>query len=48
MLITESDGKGGKTQKAATPPQPTNTTADDLLYEDAKHHAVYTGQAHMS
>lgn len=28
--------------------EPTITKADDLLYEDAKHRATYTGNAHMS
>ena len=28
--------------------QPTITKADELLYEDAKHRAIYTGQAHMT
>ena len=48
MIITQSDAKGARAQKPAAPTQPTNTTADALLYEDAKHHAVYTGNAHMS
>jgi lipopolysaccharide transport protein LptA len=38
MMLTEGDAK---------PTQPTHTTADELLYEDAKHRAVYTVQAHM-
>ncbi len=29
-------------------PKPTVTVAEELLYEDAKHHAIYTGHAHMS
>lgn len=33
---------------AASPPPPTVTVADELLYEDAKHRATYTGHAHMS
>jgi lipopolysaccharide export system protein LptA len=28
--------------------EPTITTADDFLYEDAKHRATYTGHAHMN
>jgi lipopolysaccharide transport protein LptA len=41
---------GGKTPKGAKKPdaEPTNTTADELLYEDGKHRATYTGNAHMS
>jgi lipopolysaccharide export system protein LptA len=41
---------GDKTPKAAKKPdaEPTNTTADELLYEDSKHRATYTGNAHMS
>jgi lipopolysaccharide export system protein LptA len=31
-----------------TPPEPTTTRADELLYEDATHRATYTGSAHMS
>jgi lipopolysaccharide export system protein LptA len=38
--------------KPATPGkpavEPTVTKADDFLYEDAKHRATYTGNAHMS
>jgi lipopolysaccharide export system protein LptA len=30
------------------PPRPTNTVADELLYDDARHRATYTGHAHMS
>jgi lipopolysaccharide export system protein LptA len=30
------------------PVEPTVTTAEDFLYEDAKHRATYTGHAHMS
>jgi lipopolysaccharide export system protein LptA len=29
------------------PTPPTRTTADDLVYEDGKHRAIYTGHAHM-
>jgi lipopolysaccharide export system protein LptA len=28
--------------------EPTTTVADELVYEDAKHRAIYTGHAHMS
>jgi lipopolysaccharide export system protein LptA len=37
-------------QKPATakPADPTTTVADELLYEDEKHRATYTGHAHMS
>lgn len=41
---------GDKTPKGEKKPdaEPTNTTAVELLYEDAKHRATYTGNAHMS
>jgi lipopolysaccharide export system protein LptA len=47
MTLEEADDKpsAGKTPK--TPSQPTTTTADDLVYEDAKHRATYTGNPHM-
>jgi lipopolysaccharide export system protein LptA len=40
----------GKTDKPKPGQQPdmTTTTADEMVYEDAKHRAVYTGNAHMS
>jgi lipopolysaccharide transport protein LptA len=34
--------------KTAPKPEATLTTADEMLYEDAKHRATYTGSAHMS
>jgi lipopolysaccharide export system protein LptA len=34
--------------KPGVRPEPTITTADELLYEDAKHKATYTGSTHMS
>ena len=40
----DKTAKGGKKPDA----EPTNTTADELLYEDEKHRATYTGNAHMS
>lgn len=49
MILTPADAdKSAKPQKPAKPPEATNTTADELLYEDAKHRATYTGSAHMS
>ena len=46
MVLTEKADKAEGRAPAAT--QPTNTTAEDLLYEDAQHRATYTGKAHMS
>ncbi len=58
MVLTEPEDKAAaKTtppnsaaQKpaAGSAPEPTTTVADELLYEDDKHHATYTGHAHMS
>jgi LPS export ABC transporter protein LptC len=53
MIITEStnakDTKGTKdTKDTKERGEPTNTTADELLYEDGKHKATYTGSVHMS
>ena len=56
MMITEDnkdtkeakDTKDTKEPKGRSATEPTNTTADELLYEDAKHKATYTGTAHMS
>lgn len=48
MVLTQAADRTAP--KAAPPPkrEPTNTTADELLYEDGKHRATYTGSAHMS
>lgn len=48
MVLTQASDKN--TPKATPPPrrEPTNTTADELLYEDGKHRATYTGSVHMS
>lgn len=58
MVLTEPDDKAapakpGGAKPAAPPkpaadPAPTVTVADELLYEDAKHRAIYTGNAHMN
>jgi lipopolysaccharide export system protein LptA len=58
MVLTEPDdkttpAKPGGAKPAAPPkpaaePLPTVTVADELQYEDAKHCAIYTGNAHMS
>ncbi len=58
MYLTEPEDKAtaakpgaGKTAapKPKTPDsKPTITVAEELLYEDAKHRATYTGHAHMS
>jgi lipopolysaccharide export system protein LptA len=39
---------GAAKSAAAKAPEPTTTVADELLYEDEKHRATYTGHAHMS
>jgi lipopolysaccharide export system protein LptA len=41
MVLTQESRKTSREQ-------PTRTTADELLYEDAKHRALYTGSAHMT
>ena len=45
MMLTIA---GDKTQGAQKQTEPTNITADELLYEDGKRLARYTGNAHMS
>jgi lipopolysaccharide export system protein LptA len=47
MTLTTPDDKTSKEQKKAKE-EPTHTTADELLYEDGKHKATYTGNTHMS
>jgi lipopolysaccharide export system protein LptA len=48
MTLEEASDKPDAKKPAAGPPaKPTDTTADDLLYEDDKHRATYTGSAHM-
>ena len=47
-MVIEPDGKAPAGAKPASSAQATNTTAEDLLYEDARHRATYTGKAHMS
>ncbi|HYT67832.1 MAG TPA: LptA/OstA family protein [Vicinamibacterales bacterium] len=47
MVLTEAQDKNEKPAKPVQT-EPTNTTADELLYEDAKHRATYTGNTHMS
>jgi lipopolysaccharide export system protein LptA len=46
MVLTEA--KDTSAAKAAKPPQATNTTAEELLYEDQRHRATYTGKVHMN
>jgi lipopolysaccharide export system protein LptA len=46
MVLTEAKEVAGG--KPASPPEATNTTAEELLYEDQRHRATYTGKAHMS
>lgn len=47
MKLSQATDKASKAEKKPDP-EPTNTTADELLYEDEKHRATYTGNAHMS
>jgi lipopolysaccharide export system protein LptA len=46
MTLTEADDKKSAGPKST--PEPTTTVADEMLYEDAKNRATYTGHAHMS
>lgn len=56
MVLTQADDKkaadrkpaAAKSSESKTPVEKTTTTADELLYEDAKHRATYTGNTHMS
>ena len=56
MALTQADNKkpAAGTAAAAKPAapkpavEPTTIVAEELLYEDAKHRATYTGSAHMS
>jgi len=49
MTLTEAEDKpAGAGRPPAKPPEPTHTTAEELVYEDAKHRAIYTGKAHMN
>jgi lipopolysaccharide export system protein LptA len=47
MVLTDA-GEKPAAAKPASAPQPTTTTAEELLYEDARHRATYTGKVHMS
>jgi lipopolysaccharide export system protein LptA len=46
MTLSRPEDKTAKGPKPDT--EATNTTADELFYEDGKHRATYTGNAHMS
>jgi lipopolysaccharide export system protein LptA len=51
MALTKPDDKKPAAGKPAAPKpvaETTTTVADDLLYDDAKHRATYTGHAHMN
>ena len=50
MTLTEPEEKATAGAKPGPKPtaEPTTTVADEMLYEDAKHRATYTGNAHMS
>jgi len=47
MTLEEADDKSPPAKTPKTPSQPTTTTAVDLVYEDAKRCATYTGSPHM-
>jgi lipopolysaccharide export system protein LptA len=47
-LAPKEDEAKGQKAKPKTPPPPTITVADALLYEDAPRRATYTNKAHMS
>ena len=46
MVLT--DATDGAASKPGAPPQATTTTAEELLYEDQRHRATYTGKVHMN
>jgi lipopolysaccharide export system protein LptA len=51
MTLTQSSQKpkpGEKPAPKKAPSQPTTTTAEELVYDDAKHQATYTTKAHMN
>ena len=48
MTLTKAAARGTKPVKSAKPLEPTQTTADNFLYQDALRRATYTGKAHMS
>lgn len=50
MRLSQPGDKTPKAPKSEKKPDadPTTTTADELLYEDGNHRAMYTGNAHMS
>lgn len=49
MVLTEAktEAKDGAA-KSSTPSRSTETTAEELLYEDQRHRATYSGKAHMN
>lgn len=47
-MVLEASQKPPAGTKPAATPEPTNTTAENFVYEDARHRATYTGKAHMS
>jgi len=48
MVITQAEEETPAAKGKKTQTEPTNTTADELLYEDGRHKATYTGTVHMS
>jgi lipopolysaccharide export system protein LptA len=47
MTLEESSDKPAKDNPPKSPPQPTTTTATDLVYDDGEHRATYTGNPYM-
>jgi lipopolysaccharide transport protein LptA len=48
MALTQASAPKASAPQTAPKPDATLTKADEMLYEDAKHRATYTGSAHMS
>ncbi len=48
MALKPKDEAKNATAKPKTPPEPTITVAETLVYEDARRRATYTTKAHMS
>lgn len=48
MVLTQASDKTAPKPAPLKKREPTNTKADELLYEDAQHRATYTGSVHMS
>ena len=48
VMTLQEASDDARASTPAKPPAPTTTKADDLVYEDGKHQATYTGKVHMS